>query len=188
MKRIPFRAEEFISNEKTPVETFSNDSIVEVEITTTAGSMMERYPVEGLATFRNGRVHDFTWTETGVHDIEDPEYTDLNLWFSATPDVEQQPIHRVDVKEQAHWKEPTMEELIDAAYSKINPELALMFQNNLKEGRVTWWDDFLEEMPEGLSASSEMPPVIMKSLAITFGLAAQHVFDATAAARKGGAK
>ena len=185
MKRIPFRAEEFISNEKTPVETFSNDSIVKVEITTTAGSMMERYPVEGLATFRNGRVHDFTWTETGVHDIEDPEYTDLNLCFSATPDE----APRVGVAEKDRSQNQTLEELVDAAYNKIDPQLLEALADKLKEAQALWRDDTSKGLPENIKAPSEIPAVIEKSIAISVAVTLRYLANlAVESARKGGAK
>jgi len=173
MKRIPFRAEEFISNEKTPVETFSNDSIVKVEITTVAGNTMSRYPVEGLATFRSGRVHDFTWTKTGLHDIEDPEHTNLNLWFSATPDGVR--------------KESTLEDLVSAAYAKLDLGQLLVIDSRIIAARRYWKEQLVPMAPEGATVPPEIPPLLEKSIAVTFALASQYLAN-PGPIEKGGAK
>ena len=86
MKRRPFNAAEFISNEKTPVELQDASRAAKVVIEDLNGGPID-YPVLGVVHIP---VHPFemafSWDDKGVNDHGDG-CRDFDLWFSATPDA-----------------------------------------------------------------------------------------------------
>jgi len=95
----------------------------------------------------------------------------------------------VGVAEKDRSQNQTLEELVDAAYSKIDPQLLEALADKLKEAQALWRDDTSKGLPENIKAPSEIPAVIEKSIAISVAVTLRYLANlAVESARKGGAK